>query len=346
MLYRSALDSLRYFPFLTLLAVAACSDAPAVDKASRPAPRPEIPSQDDTDAAGQAKLRKERAERNRAANAAAVAASNSASPVTAAHRDFYARAEAALLSDGRLRPERIPQDAPIDAEGLTQDFIEIALHDEYYRDGDKMVAGGAAAPVRRWQDPVRFQLEYGASTDVATRRAVRVEVSEYAGQLSRVTRHPMNVVDVNGNFVVLMLNDDERRSIGPRLQQLVPGIPADDIALIRDLDRNNYCTVFAYSRGNSSVYAKAVALVRAELPPMLRKSCFHEELAQGLGLSNDSPTVRPSIFNDDEEFALLTRHDELLLQILYDRRLRPGMTEAEARPIVLQIARELLGTAI
>ncbi len=133
-------------------------------------------------------------------------------------------------------------------------------------------------------------------------------------------------------FVILLLTEDERRSLGPRLEQLVPGIPASDVDLIRDLDRQNYCTVFAYSRGNSAVYARAVALVRAELPPMLRKSCFHEELAQGLGLSNDSPNVRPSIFNDDEEFALLTRHDELLLQILYDRRLRPGMTESEARP--------------
>ncbi len=58
---------------------------------------------------------------------------------------------------------------------------------------------------------------------------------------------------------------------------------------------------------------------------------------------SDSPTARPSIFNDDEEFALLTRHDELLLRILYDRRLQPGMTKAQAVPIVRQIAAELLG---
>jgi hypothetical protein len=72
-------------------------------------------------------------------------------------------------------------------------------------------------------------------------------------------------------------------------------------------------------------------------------SCLHEEMAQALGLPNDSPTARPSIFNDDEEFALLTRHDELLLRILYDRRLQPGMTKKQAVPIVRQIAAELLG---
>ena len=90
-------------------------------------------------------------------------------------------------------------------------------------------------------------------------------------------------------------------------------------------------------------YVQAVAVVRAELPDALRLSCYHEELAQGLGLANDSPRARPSIFNDDEEFAWLTKMDEKLLRILYDPRLRPGMTEAEAGPLVETIAAELMG---
>ena len=71
-------------------------------------------------------------------------------------------------------------------------------------------------------------------------------------------------------------------------------------------------------------------------------TCLHEEIAQGLGLVNDSPKARPSIFNDNEEFALLTPQDEMMLRILYDRRLHPGMSMAEARPIVETIAAELL----
>ena len=84
-----------------------------------------------------------------------------------------------------------------------------------------------------------------------------------------------------------------------------------------------------------------MAIIRAELPPRLRTSCIHEELAQGMGLANDSPTARPSIFNDDEEFALLTNHDALLLQMLYDQRLTPGMTAETATPVVRTIAGEL-----
>jgi hypothetical protein len=60
-------------------------------------------------------------------------------------------------------------------------------------------------------------------------------------------------------------------------------------------------------------------------------------------LANDSPRARPSIFTDDEEFALLTDQDELMLRILYNPALRPGMTLDEARPIVETLARRLTG---
>ena len=62
----------------------------------------------------------------------------------------------------------------------------------------------------------------------------------------------------------------------------------------------------------------AVAVIRAEHPDLLRLSCLHEGNHPGLGLSNDHPLARPSIFNDDEEFALLTSQDEAMLAILYD----------------------------
>ncbi|MFK7755227.1 MAG: DUF2927 domain-containing protein, partial [Sedimentitalea sp.] len=75
----------------------------------------------------------------------------------------------------------------------------------------------------------------------------------------------------------------------------------------------------------------------------VRLSCIHEEISQGLGLPNDSPAARPSIFNDDDEFALLTSHDEKLLSMLYDPRLSPGISADAARPIARQIALGLTG---
>ncbi len=331
------------FALAALALLAACADpagtppaSPGID-ATAPPEKPDLPRVD------QAALRRDRAEDARAANARASAAA--ASPASTNMRQYLAGIEETLIARGRLRTDPGTEIA-LTPERLTEDFIQIALHDEYVRQGDALVSRGVPAPLRRWQQPVQVRLYFGDSVAPAERSRDRAEVAGFAARLQKVSGHPVGLSGAGGNFTVLIVNEDERHAIGPRLNSLVPGIPRSDVAALSDLSPQNYCTVFAYSQGDSPIYAQAVALIRAELPPRLRRSCVHEEMAQGMGLANDSPRARPSIFNDDEEFAYLTRHDELLLKILYDPRLRPGMTEAEARPIVMQIATELLGTEV
>jgi hypothetical protein len=145
------------------------------------------------------------------------------------------------------------------------------------------------------------------------------------------------------NLRVLIWGEDDREGGAARLRAISPGI-AD--ALVRDivnLPRSTLCLVFAPLDDAQAGYTRAVVLIRAELPPLLRTACIHEELAQGMGLVNDSPQARPSIFNDDDEFGLLTRHDELLLRMLYDDRLGAGMSVEEAAPVAATIAAELVG---
>lgn len=243
-----------------------------------------------------------------------------------------------LLSRGLLRADggQLPG-----ADRLAEDFIQIALRDEYVMQDGRLIPQSRSAPLRRWEQPIRISVIFGNSVPPATQTRDRGHVADFAARLQRITGHPVSLTTSGGNFVVLFVNEDERRSIGPRLAAAVPGIPPADIRAIEGLAPQNYCTVFAYSPGAGAAYSNAVAVIRAELPDRLRLSCIHEELAQGMGLANDSPDARPSIFNDDEEFAFLTPHDERLLKMLYDPRLRPGMTEAEARPIVAAIAAEL-----
>ncbi len=140
-----------------------------------------------------------------------------------------------------------------------------------------------------------------------------------------------------------MVSENERRALEPRLRQIMPNISRTALNTVINLPESTYCLAFATDPEQDGTYDQAIAIIRAEHPDLLRASCIHEEVTQGLGLSNDFPLARPSIFNDDEEFGFLTGHDEILLKMLYDRRLRPGMTEGEARPIVERIAAELMG---
>ncbi|MBY6047985.1 DUF2927 domain-containing protein [Vannielia litorea] len=255
----------------------------------------------------------------------------------------YARVQSDLLARGLLRRDGGGPDTPYSDRQLTENFVRIALFDEYVSRGGTLVAQQSESNLRRWEQPIRFGLRFGETVPESQRAKDRTNVAAFVRRLSRATGHPMSMGTGNGNFTVLMLNEDERAAIGPELRRLVPGIDNAAIRTIETLPRDTLCLVFATTTGNSSVYTRAVAIIRAEHPDLLRLSCIHEELAQGLGLANDSPEARPSIFNDDEEFGLLTTHDEQLLRILYDGRLRPGMTALEAKPIVKQIVGEILG---
>lgn len=255
----------------------------------------------------------------------------------------YARVQADLLAQGLLRTDGGGPDTPFAAHNLARNFERIALYDEYVSRGGTLVAEQTASQLRRWNMPVKIQLHFGSTISQEQRTRDRHAIAGYTRRLRNATGHPISMTQANGNFHVLMLHEDERRNYGPYLRQLVPGIGNTAVRTVENMPRDTFCLVFAFSRGSDPSYTRAVAVIRGEHPDLLRLSCVHEEVAQGLGLANDSPAARPSIFNDDEEFALLTTHDELLLRILYDRRLTAGMDADTARPIVNMIAKQLMG---
>ncbi|MEM1429547.1 MAG: DUF2927 domain-containing protein [Pseudomonadota bacterium] len=268
------------------------------------------------------------------------------SPESLALEAYYARVQADLLARGLLRRDGGGPDTPFNARTLTENFVRIALFDEYTERGGAMVASQTESRLRRWSAPVRLQVSFGPLVPLKQRSADLASINAYAGRLARAARHPISTVTRGGNFHVVIMNEDERKAFGPQLRRIVPGVSDTVVRTVQNMPRSTFCLVFAFSEGNSSDYVKAVAIIRAEHPDLLRLSCIHEEISQGLGLANDSPRARPSIFNDDEEFALLTTHDELLLRMLYDKRLKPGMTSFEASPIARAIADELVGGSI
>ena len=255
---------------------------------------------------------------------------------------YYARLQNDLLGQGLLRGDGGGADTPFTDRMLAENFLAVALYDEYVSDGGTLRAQPTQSRLRRWDQPVRMTVEFGPSVPAEQRARDRTGVAAYAARLSRASGLPIRVTDADPNFHVLFLSEDDRAGYADRLRQIVPGIPSSSLRAITNLPRDQLCIVIAFSQNNSSSYAKAVAVIRAEHPDLLRTTCVHEELAQGLGLANDSPQARPSIFNDDEEFGLLTRHDELLLKMLYDPRFTTGMTLPEATPIAREIAAELV----
>jgi hypothetical protein len=257
-------------------------------------------------------------------------------------RDFYASIEGQLLTSGRMRRDIAPVDAPYSNDDLVRDFERIALHDEYVDLGGRFIHSEAPALLRRWDRPVRVAVMTGSSTPPADAARDRANVAAFTSRLGHLTGLDMTMGQGSDvNFLVLFMNSAERTAFAEQVRASYPNFAPAVMDALHDTPLDTFCTAYAFSEpANPSIYSAVIVLIRAEHPPLTRLSCVHEEMAQAMGLPNDSPEARPSLFNDDLEFALLTEHDAVLLRMLYDPRLRPGMTAAEVRPLLPAIAED------
>ncbi|WP_170317554.1 DUF2927 domain-containing protein [Paroceanicella profunda] len=254
-----------------------------------------------------------------------------------------------LVSVNAMRTDYDPEDAPVTRDMLVRDFETVALHYEQGVDADGNQTTGAPIPLERWNGFARVVLNFDDDADPAeveetirwTRNLTR-RLTELTGLPITLSRRPAVSVR-RGDILVLFVNADSRRM----LADLIDGSSDDTrgasrpgglAADIRDTPPEEICFFFPLADPDTHELDMVLMIMKSETHGLMRLACIHEEITQAMGLYNDDDDVRPSIFNDDEEFALLTRHDELLLRMLYDPALRPGMTAQEIRPLLPAVA--------
>jgi len=243
----------------------------------------------------------------------------------------YAAYQAALRATGDLRVDKAPADVPYTPEDLVVNFERIALHHE----ADASVPGSeenwAANPLMRWEGPIYWRIFGEAATDDD-----RTEVRTLMRRLAELTGLQIEEAGIGVNFMILITKPSERAEFAKTLAAINPAL-ADTFRFWRRTPEVVCVANNLYSAEDDNVIMAGLVAIGSEVRGLLRRSCLHEEIVQALGLANDHPEVRPSLFNDDGEFALMTEHDEQLVRILYDPRLQAGMDSAEAMPVVRQI---------
>lgn len=257
---------------------------------------------------------------------------------------FYASVEDGLTASGRMRRDTAPADIPWGVPELVHNFEQIALYDEYVEIAGRFVRRATPAMLRRWERPVRVGILTGDSVPDAVAETDRNYVERFTARLAGLTGLDMAMAqDDDINFLVLFLNREEQETFANRAALRLPGFEPSVMRAIRTTPIDTFCTAYAFSEPDDpDRYAAVLVLVKAEHPELTRHSCIEEEMAQAMGLPNDYDGARPSLFNDSLEFAFLTAHDEVLLRMLYDPRLEPGMTAAEARPLLPAIAEDAM----
>lgn len=242
----------------------------------------------------------------------------------------WAAYERFAVAEGLHRMERNPADAPFTEEDLQRNFQHIAFGVEAMLDQE-----AREVPLRRWSGPVIYRVEGEGVTqqDRAAIRAFMARMETLSGLEVREGRKGMN-------FLIFILDRRDRSEL-TRMFASLDGSGAEFLSeFIGQSDDAHPCRGTITSSDEAEIGFAAV-LIKDETVGRLRQTCIEEEISQSFGLTNDHPEVRPSLFNDDQEFALLTEHDAALLQMLYHPILRPGMRREEAEPLLPDVLDDL-----
>ena len=185
-----------------------------------------------------------------------------------------------------------------------------------------------------------------------------------AGRVDRIRKYQMPVrVFVDGSRA------DRQKQIGKVVRDIAMRVQHLDIALTTERDEANTIITLVRDRDlqktiTSFYGAEKAKEIHDSLDPQclsgFRKNddyeiqrsdviltvdngdfvfldCAYEELLQSLGPINDTDSVPWTMFNDDVSMGFFGVYDQYIMNILYDPRIKAGMTVEEVRAVLPEI---------
>ncbi|MCH9053451.1 MAG: DUF2927 domain-containing protein [Proteobacteria bacterium] len=227
------------------------------------------------------------------------------------------------------RPNLGPDGGVLTDERLIRDFDLVAFHNEH--------SSGIARYLRKWVIPIRIYLDSRAGDAREQRRLTK----RHLRHLAKLTGHDISMVEEPAGANVIAVFENEG-GLSRVLQEYFPAAPEMEALM------NKSVCLGRYTANGRSEIVRAVVIIPPDKAAARGKllHCIIEELTQTLGLPNDSDEVAPSIFNDRSQYRDLTGHDMILVRLLYDRRLYPGMERQEALRVARKILPQIRGSVI
>ena len=201
---------------------------------------------------------------------------------------------------------------------IRQGFFKIAF-------GAELQLDRPAGRVRKFDEPVRIFVE----TASADRRNELAKV--VADIRTRVNHLDIDVTSDRraANFVVRLV--PERK-----LKTTIRALYGDDKAKRIQQALNPEC-LSGIGKDERFRICRAEAILPIDAGDFTFYDCAYEELLQALGAINDDASVPWTMFNDDVQMGFFDVYDQYLLNILYDPRIRPGMTKDEVDAVLPDI---------
>jgi Protein of unknown function (DUF2927) len=205
------------------------------------------------------------------------------------------------------------------------DFSNDEIKDGFFKIafGAELQLGTAVERVRKYEEPVRI---FVISDGLPDRRS---EIAAVVADIQRRVNH-LDIAVTNdrqtANFVVRLVAD---RNLAATIRTLY----GNDRATRIEKSLNPQC-LSGIGKDNRYRIRRAEVILPVDAGDFTFYDCAYEELLQALGAINDDRSVPWTMFNDDVQMGFFDVYDQYLLNILYDPRIRPGMTKEEVRRLL------------
>jgi hypothetical protein len=225
----------------------------------------------------------------------------------------------ARAEDPGITSRRAAERTDFGNDEIKDGFFKIAF-------GAELQLDAPADRVRKFDDPIRIFVE---SQGLPDRRA------EVAAVVADIRAHikDLDIAVTNdrqsANFVVHLV--PERK-----LKKTIRALYGNDSAKRIQQALNPEC-LSGIGKDERFRIRRAEAILPIDAGDFTFYDCAYEELLQALGAINDDASVPWTMFNDDVQMGFFDVYDQYLLNILYDPRIRPGMSRDEVKTIMPEV---------
>ncbi len=195
-------------------------------------------------------------------------------------------------------------------------FMKTAFGAEYH-------LAGRVDRIRKYQMPVRIFI------DGATRADRQKQIEKIVGDIAKRVQHldiAMAARRDEANTIITLVRDSD-------LQKTITSFYGAERAKEIHDSLDPQC-LSGFRKNDNYEIQRSDVILTIDNGDFVFLDCAYEELLQSLGPINDTDSVPWTMFNDDVSMGFFDVYDQFIMNILYDPRIRAGMTVDDVRTVL------------
>jgi hypothetical protein len=244
---------------------------------------------------------------------------------------IFAAVLAVIACDMIVSPPAVSGEIPAIASrqrAEKKSFTDSEISDGFFKTafGAEFQLAGRVDRIRKYDTPVRV---FAEGLNRPDRKAQLAKVVADIGQRIQHLDIAMADTSAGANVVVELVRDrDLFRTItafygGQRAREIRSSLDPQCLSGFRKNDK--------FEIEHSDVF------LTVDNGDFVFLDCAYEELLQALGPINDTSSVPWTMFNDNVSMGFFDVYDQYILNVLYDPRIKVGMTIAEVKAVLPEV---------